>query len=79
MATVRASAAEAGRSLDGFSVTVWPASWRPGATFDIGLARAYRDAGADRLIIAAYEAGDSTPAALRALVAGYRDRVVAAL
>jgi probable F420-dependent oxidoreductase len=79
LATVRAVAAEAGRDLHGFSVSVWPASYRPGATFDIGLARAYRDAGADRLIIAAYEAGDSTPAALRALVAGYHDKVVAAL
>ncbi|MBP6381110.1 MAG: LLM class F420-dependent oxidoreductase [Pseudomonadales bacterium] len=79
LATIRATAAGAGRSLEGFSVTVWPASWRHGATWDLGLVRAYRDAGANRLIIAAYEAGDTTPAGLRALVAGYRDRIVAAL
>jgi len=77
--TVRRSAQEAGRDLSGFSVTVWPASYRPGASLDLGLARAYRDAGAQRLIIAAYEAGDAGPASLRRLLAEYRERVILAL
>ena len=79
LATVRGAAREAGRTLENFSVTVWPASFRPGATFDIGLARAFRDAGADRLLIAGYEAGANTPEALRGLVAGFRDRIAGAL
>jgi alkanesulfonate monooxygenase SsuD/methylene tetrahydromethanopterin reductase-like flavin-dependent oxidoreductase (luciferase family) len=47
-----------------------------GATFDIGW-RAFRDAGADRLLIAGYEAG-ATPGAA-GLVAGFRDRIAGAL
>jgi hypothetical protein len=76
---VRTAARDAGRALDDFAVTVWPASFRHGASFDIGLARAFRDAGADRLIIAAHEAGDAAPGAVRRFVAGYRDRIASAL
>lgn len=79
LATVRSTAQQAGRTLEDFSVTVWPASYRQGASFDIGLARAFRDAGADRLLIAGYEAGGDTPQALRSFVAGFRDRIAGAL
>lgn len=79
METIRGAAAEAGRSLDDFSVTIWPASWRPGATFDLELARAYRDAGADRLIIAAFEAEGPSLPELRRLVTRYRDDIVGRL
>lgn len=77
--TVRSSAEESGRDLSAFSVTVWPASYRPGASFDLGLARAYRDAGAQRLIVAAYEAGDADPASLRRFLSEYRERIILAL
>jgi probable F420-dependent oxidoreductase len=79
METVRAAAAEAGRSLEDFSVTIWPTSWKPGATFDLELARAYRDAGADRLIIAAFEAGGPELSDVQKLVARYRDEITGQL
>lgn len=79
MQTVRSAAVEAGRSLDDFSVTVWPASWRPDATFDLELARAYRDAGANRLIVAAFEAEGPSLAELRKFAARYRDEIVGRL
>jgi probable F420-dependent oxidoreductase len=79
METVRSAAAEAGRDLEDFSVTIWPASWRPGGTFDLELARAYRDAGADRLIVAAFEAEGPSLAEMQKLVARYRDEIIGRL
>lgn len=66
---------EAGHSLEGFSVTIWPGSWRPDGTFDVELARAYRDAGANRLMIAALEGGGVALGDVRKLVARYRDEI----
>jgi probable F420-dependent oxidoreductase len=79
METVKAAAAVAGRRLDDFSVTVWPASYRPDATFDLGLARAYRDAGANRMIIAGFEGEGQSMSQLRKLVIDYQDRIAGQL
>lgn len=77
--TVKAAASEAGRDLDDFSVTIWPASYRPEGTFDLELARAYRDAGADRLMIAAFEAEGESMGEIQKLVVDYQDKIAGQL
>lgn len=79
METVRSTAKAAGRSLEGFEVTVWPSSWRPGAALDLPLARAFQEAGATRLVFSAQECGSSALPDLTNFIARYRDDVVAAL
>lgn len=78
METVRQSARDAGRLFDeDFSVTIWPYSYDARATFDPGLARAYRDAGASRLVCAAFEAGsDTSDQGLQRFIGEFQDRVL---
>ncbi|WP_116363923.1 LLM class F420-dependent oxidoreductase [Parahaliea mediterranea] len=78
---LRATAIAARRPLpQDFPVTVWPASYRPGATFDVGLARAYRDAGVTRLVCTAAEAGEDTDLpAIDQFIGRYQDSVMGAL
>ena len=82
LTTVRSTAQQAGRTLEDFSVTVWPASYRHGASFDIGLARAFRDAGADRLLISRIRGGRRYPASVAQprgrISRSYRRRLVSA-
>ena len=78
--TLNLAAADAGRTLpEDFSITVWPASYDNAGTFDLELVKAYRDAGADRLIAAAYEAGDPGFDNLRKFVGEYQDRILSQL
>lgn len=77
--TIHTTAAEAGRSLDGFEVTVWPASWKHGATFDLELLRAYRDAGAHRFIVAGYEGGGFSVEEQLRFMARYREEAIGRL
>lgn len=79
MTTVHAAATEAGRSLDDFSLTVWPASYRSDGSFDLDLARAYRDVGVTRLILAAYEARGPGIDRIRRLILDYQDRILGQL
>jgi probable F420-dependent oxidoreductase len=79
MQLARASAREAGRDPQALSLTVWPHSYRAGGTFDLALARSYAAAGADRLIVAAFEAGDAALPAIRNLLRRYQDEIIAKL
>ena len=53
---MRAAAKEAGRDPDAIELTVSPTAWRFGASSDLGIMKAYADAGASRLIMIANEA-----------------------
>lgn len=77
METVRAAAQEAGRDSDELSVTIWPFSHDPAGTFDLGLAKAFVEAGADRLIVAAFEAEETSMEGLQRFVRDYLDKIVA--
>jgi probable F420-dependent oxidoreductase len=77
--TMRQTARTAGRDPGQLSLTVWPHSYRPGATFDLDLIRQYADIGTDRLIVAAFEAGDVSMDGLRRLVCNYQDKIIARL
>ena len=79
MQTMRDSAREAGRDPTGLSLTVWPHSYVPGGTFDLALARDYAALGADRLIVAAFEAGDQNLDAIRRLIVDYQAKIIAGL
>lgn len=74
------AATEAGRDLTGaFTVTIWPGSFRSDGTFDLDLARAYRDVGVNRFILASYEAEGQSPDAIRRLIRDYQDRILGQL
>ena len=76
----RAAAAAASRSIgESFDITVWPWSYDNSGTFDVGLARAYRDLGVSRLIVAAFEAGDPELPSIERFIGDYQDRVLGAL
>lgn len=78
--TLHRSASEACRTLpDPFPITIWPGSYDPQGTFDLGLIRAYRDAGATRLIAASFESGGEDLDSLRRFLREYRERVLAVL
>lgn len=77
MKTVRTAAIEAARDPDTLSLTVWPHSYRPGGTFDYDLIEQYHDIGTERLIVAAFEAGDTSLDSLRRLICDYQDRIIA--
>jgi hypothetical protein len=79
--TARQAALAEGRAwAPDFPVTVWPGSYDPRGTFDAGLARAYRDAGANRLLCAAFEAGEDTSSeGLRRFIGQFQERVLGAL
>ena len=79
METARTSARETGRDPDTLSLTVWPHSYRPGGTFDLELVRDYAALGTDRLIVAAFEAGDPDLDALGRLVCDYQEKIIARL
>jgi probable F420-dependent oxidoreductase len=75
-ADVRAAAVDAGRDPDAVELTVWPTSWRPGAALDLDLARRYADAGTDRLVVSAQEAGGAALDDLRRFLGDYREQVL---
>jgi probable F420-dependent oxidoreductase len=77
--TMRAAAIEAGRDPDAIELTVSPASWKFGASFDLGAARAYAALGVTRLIVSAYEAGGSEPADIERFVKRHQDEILAKL
>lgn len=80
METLRQSARDAGRGLlEPFPVTIWPGSYAPKGTFDLELIRAYRDAGATRLIAASFESGGEDMDSLGRFLRDYRERVLEAL
>jgi probable F420-dependent oxidoreductase len=73
---VRSAARDVGRDPAAVELTVWPTSWQPGAALDRDLARRYADAGADRLVVSAQEAGGPALEDLRRFIGDYRDRVL---
>jgi probable F420-dependent oxidoreductase len=79
METAKRSARDAGRDPEALSLTIWPHSYAPGRTFDLDLVKRYAEIGTDRLIVAAFEAGDVAMDALRRLVGEYQDRILAKL
>jgi probable F420-dependent oxidoreductase len=80
METLRATAAQGGRELPGdYQVTIWPWSFDNGGSFDTGLARAYRDAGANRLVVASFEAPAQGIEDIRAFLLDYQERVLGCL
>jgi probable F420-dependent oxidoreductase len=79
METVRASASEHDRAPEEIPLTVWPHSYRAGGTFDLELARDYAAVGAERLVVAAFEAGDPGLDAMRRLLGRYQDSIIGQL
>ena len=79
MDTLGESARAAGRDPQALPLTVWPHSYRPGGTFDLALARDYAAVGAQRLIVAAFEAGDTSLDSIRRLLGQYQERIIARL
>ena len=78
--TVRETAAASGRDLpDDFSVTVWPWSYDNAGTFDLELAKAYRDVGVERFVVAAFESGGGTIEEIHRFVGEYQDRILGQL
>jgi probable F420-dependent oxidoreductase len=65
---VRATAVEHGRDPDAVEITVWPGSWRRGASLDAAVMRAFVDAGADRLVVSAQESGASDVEGIRPFI-----------
>ncbi len=79
MQTAHDTARRAERDPGRLSLTIWPASYRPGSTFDLDLAREYAAAGTTRLIVSANEAEGKRLDDLRRLVVEYQSRIIAAL
>ena len=77
--TMRTAAREANRDPSDIEVTVWPGSWKPGATFDLELARTYVSMGAQRLMISAHEAGSTDIRDIANFARRYRDEIIARL
>ena len=75
--TVHTTARSAGRDPHSLSLTVWPHSYKAGGTFDLDLIKQYAEIGTDRLIVAAFEAGDVSMDGMRRLVCDYQDKVIA--
>ena len=73
---MRAAAVDAGRDPDAVELTVWPTSWKPGAALDVDLARRYAEAGTDRLVVSAQEAGGPALDDLRRFLGDYREQVL---
>lgn len=76
METVKATAKENGRNPDELSLTIWPHSYKAGGTFDFELIKQYADIGTDRLIVAAFEAGDDSMDGMRRFLADYQDKII---
>jgi probable F420-dependent oxidoreductase len=79
MQIVQTTAIAAGRDPEPLSVTIWPSSYNPEGTFDLGLVKAFADAGADRFIIAAFEAEETSIEGLKRLVCDYQDKIMSHL
>lgn len=76
VATIRATAHDHGRDPDAIELTVWPGSYQPASTFDLGLAKRYADVGVTRFVVAAHEAGGPGLDDLRRFLGDYRERVL---
>jgi len=76
LAELRAAARAAGRDPAAIEITVWPASWRFDATFDLDLVRRYAECGVSRLIVSAQEARGVAMDDFRRLVHDYREQVI---
>lgn len=76
VALMREVARAAGRDPAALRVTLWPASYRQGASLDPGLLRAYLHAGVDRFMVGAHEAGDTDVDVVRRFVCEFRDRIL---
>ncbi len=77
--TIKKTAREAGRDPSAIDLTIWPSSWKAGGALDLGLARAYRDAGATRFLITAQECGSIETNDVERFVKRYRDEIIARL
>jgi probable F420-dependent oxidoreductase len=73
VAIMRTTAVEHGRDPDAIEVSVWPASWKPGASTDPELLRAFVEAGAHRLMISSQESGATAVASVRDYVRQVQD------
>ena len=77
--TIKASAKEAGRDPAAIELTIWPSSYKQGGALDLGLAKAYRDAGATQFLISSQECGSIETSDVERFVKRYRDEIVAKL
>lgn len=77
--TLRAAAREAGRDPDRIERTVWPASYAFDRAFDPELVREYQEAGLDRVVISAVEAGTPDIDGQRDFIRRYQDEVLGRL
>lgn len=75
--TMRDAAQQCGRDPDSLPLTVWPHSYRPGGTFDLELVRDYAALGTQRLVVAAFEAGNTDMDSMRRFICDYQDRFIA--
>lgn len=75
--TMRASAKEHGRNPDDIQLTASPAFWRDGGgnSLDLGLARAYKQAGAQRFLFNTMEAG-SDMKDIERFILTYREKII---
>ncbi|MDB5392548.1 MAG: putative F420-dependent oxidoreductase, Rv2161c family [Rhodospirillales bacterium] len=77
--TMKTAAKEAGRDPAAIELSVSPSSYRFGCSLDLGVCKAYAQLGVARLIISAYEAGGTEPAAIERYVKRFQDEIVARL
>lgn len=76
---IKAAAKEAGRNPADIELTIWPSSYKQGGALDLGLAKAYRDAGATQFLITAQESGSIETNEIERFVKRYRDEIIAKL
>jgi probable F420-dependent oxidoreductase len=77
--SIEKTASALGRDPAQIEVTAWPSSWRPGESMDFEMARAYKQAGAMRLVVPAREAGSTDIDDIVAFIRRYRDEIIARL
>lgn len=76
---IKAAAKGAGRNPADIELTIWPSSYKQGGALDLGLAKAYRDAGATQFLITAQESGSIDTGEIERFVKRYRDEIIAKL
>lgn len=77
--TARASAVEHGRDPDAIDVTVWPGSWKLGASLDPTVVREFVQAGANRIVVSSQEGGASDVDGVRQFLRRVQDETLSAI
>jgi probable F420-dependent oxidoreductase len=77
--TIHRTAREHGRDPDAIEITVWPGSWKPGSTLDLGVVRRFTEVGAHRMTMSAQESGATEVSQIRDLVRRVQDEIISNL